>query len=139
MDFVKLLLDPNDETYSYKSASNEEMGILGCFFTDDVRCSQKEGWSFKDWVLADKNDSKSKFAYHIRGNATFLEQDDEGLISLVDGTESLSESTMSKKISMSRQQFVQLFDEWLDKVCKHKPKEVIIKYINDRFFIETHD
>jgi hypothetical protein len=138
MDFVKLLLDTTDETYLYKDSSNEGMSILGCFFTDDVRCSQREGWSFKDWALADKNDSVSRFTYHIRGNATFLEQDDEGFINLIDGTESLSESTMSKKIRMSSQQFVQLFDEWLDKVCKYKPREVIIKHVDDQFFIETN-
>lgn len=139
MDFVRLLLDPNDGTYSYKGASNEEMGILGCFFVDDVRCAQKHGWSFKDWALADKNDPRSSFTYHIRGNVTFLEQDDEGFINLLDGTESLSSSGMSKKLRMSCQQFVQLFDEWLDKVCKHKPQEVLIKEKNGNFTIETSD
>lgn len=137
MDFVKLLLDPNDGTYSYKGASNEEMGILGCFFMDDVRCSQKEGWSFKNWALADKDNPESSFTYHIRGNVTFLEQDDEGFINLMDGTENYSERMKCKRLKISRQKFVQLFDEWYEKVCKHKPKEVIIKRENGQFFIET--
>lgn len=40
---------------------------------------------------------------------------------------------------MTRQQFAQLFDEWQEKVCQHKPKEVVIKHVNDQFFIETQE
>jgi hypothetical protein len=39
---------------------------------------------------------------------------------------------------MSRQQFAQLFDDWQEKVCKYRPKEVIIKHENDQFTIETN-
>jgi hypothetical protein len=39
--------------------------------------------------------------------------------------ESYSEAIRLKKLKMSQQQFVQLFDDWLDKACKHKSKEII--------------
>jgi hypothetical protein len=38
---------------------------------------------------------------------------------------------------MSRDQFIKLLDDWQEKVCKLKPKEVIIKHENDEFVIET--
>jgi hypothetical protein len=40
-------------------------------------------------------------------------------------------------LKMSRFQFVKLLDEWQEKVCRHQPKEVIIKHENGEFFIET--
>jgi hypothetical protein len=38
---------------------------------------------------------------------------------------------------MTKQQFVQLLDDWQEKVCKPMPTEVIIKYENNQFIIET--
>ena len=52
-------------------------------------------------------------------------------------TDPYIEKELSTELKMSRQQFVKLFDEWIEKVCKLKPKEVIIKYENDEFIIET--
>ena len=38
---------------------------------------------------------------------------------------------------MTLSQYVQLLDEWENKICKEMPKEVIIKHENDQFIIET--
>jgi len=38
---------------------------------------------------------------------------------------------------MSRTQFIKLLDDWQKKVCKHKPKEVMITFENNQFNIET--
>lgn len=40
---------------------------------------------------------------------------------------------------MTKNQFIKLFDEWLEKVCKKKPKEVMIIHDNDEFRIEVKD
>jgi hypothetical protein len=47
------------------------------------------------------------------------------------------EDEIPTKLKLTRQQFVDIIAEWYEKVCKHKPKEVIIKHENDHFFIET--
>jgi hypothetical protein len=140
MDFVKLSLDVNYGNYSYKSASNEEMSILGCFLTDDVGCPKKRcGPTLKDWALADKTTPGTGFSYTIGTNATFLEEDDDGTIHLIDDTGSDPDDAhyVPARITMTHQQFVQLLDDWEEKVCKHKPKEVIVKHENNKFFIET--
>jgi hypothetical protein len=141
MNFAKLSLDSSDGIYSYKGASNEEMSILGCFFTDDVGCRKQEWPSFKDWALADKDDPNSGFNDTIGSNATFLEEDGNGDIHLVDDTGSNDDEEyyIPGRIKLTRQQFVQLLDDWQEKVCKYKPKEVIIKYENDQFTIEINE
>jgi hypothetical protein len=40
---------------------------------------------------------------------------------------------------MSGQQLIQLLDDWQEKVCKLKPKEVLIKFENGEFSIETKE
>jgi hypothetical protein len=40
---------------------------------------------------------------------------------------------------MTKKQFVQLLDDWQEKVCKRKPKEVTITYDGNQFTIETSD
>lgn len=142
MNFVKVSLDVNYGNYDYHEASNEEMGLLGSFFADDVGCPKRQcGLTLKDWALADKTNPKSGFTHTIGTNTTSLEEDDFGNIYLIDstGSDDDEEGYVPARIKITREQFVQLFDEWQDKVCKEKPKEVIIKYENDRFSIETCD
>jgi hypothetical protein len=55
-------------------------------------------------------------------------------------TDMYSEETVPTEFKISQQQFVQLLDDWQERVCKpYKPQEVIIKYENDQFIIETKD
>ena len=43
------------------------------------------------------------------------------------------------ELRMKKEQFIKLFDEWLEKVCKKNPKEVMIIHDNDEFRIEVKD
>jgi hypothetical protein len=140
MNSITLILSQYGN-YSYIDASNVQMMLLGLFFSSDVGCSKQECPTFKDWALADKDDPNSGFNEIIGGNATFLEEDGNGDIHIVDDTGSNDDEEyyIPGRIKLTRQQFVQLFDDWQEKVCKHKPKKVMIKYDNDQFTIETND
>lgn len=69
------------------------------------------------------------------GNITALEKDGD----YIELTDLYSEEEVPTILRISRNQFVKLLDEWEEKVCKQKPKEVIIKYDNGEFIIETKD
>lgn len=66
MEFVKLLLNKNYGNYSYGGASNEKMGILGLFLTDDVGYYSS---SFKEWGINDN------WGDETIGNITVLKKD----------------------------------------------------------------
>lgn len=124
MEFVKLLLNQKCGNYSYNGASDIKMGNLGLFLTDDVSCSYFS--SFEEWAF----NNASKYAC---GNATALKKDN-GFILL---TDLYDEEAAPIELKMTCEQFVQVLIDWQKKVCKLKPKEVIIKYENDQFVIET--
>ncbi len=126
MEFVKLLLSANHKSYSYIDASDIKMGILGFFLTDDVRCGSSP---FKEWAF---NDS---WGDECSGNITGLEK--EGNYILL--TDLYSDEETPSVLKMTRKQYVQVITDWQEKVCKLKPKEVIIKYENEEFVIETKD
>ena len=121
MEFVKLVYDGS--SYRYQGGSNLKMDILGCFFSSDVSDSSS---SYKDWALNDPNLSAC-------GNITSLSKIN-GNIYLSD---LYSEEEVPTELKMTVQQFVQLLDDWRDMVCSTKPREVIIKYENNQFIIET--
>jgi hypothetical protein len=140
---VKFKLDVSYGDYTSRISSNTEMWVLGNFLAADVGCSEQEWPSFKDWALADKTNPNSKFTHTIGGNATFLEEDDDndGCIHLVDATGSDEDDYyyIPARLIMTKKQFVQLLDDWQEKVCKRKPKEVTITYDGNQFAIETSD
>lgn len=125
MNFVKLKLDLSYGDYSYQDASNIEMNTLGNFLSDDVgyRISSYKEWALNDLYLT------------ACGNLTSLDKEN-GYIILSD---LYSEEDIPTELKMTTQQFVQLLDDWENKVCKPRPKEVIIKCENDQFTIETKD
>jgi hypothetical protein len=125
MEFVKLLLSQNYEGYSYINASNITMGNLGIFLTDDVGSRPSV---FKEYVFNDRQQFMSS-------NATTLEKQN-GYILLRD---QYPEEEIPTNLRMSRDQFIKLLDDWEEKVCKLKPKEVTITYNNYEFVIETKD
>ena len=127
----------DNTTYIYQNSSSVGMTILGIFLYVDVWCNNSQ--FFKDWTLADKKNPSSKFTNYIGANATELEEGDDGYIYLRDATEPFSLENELQYLKISRQQFIQLLDEWQNKVCKRKPKEVIIKHENGQFFIETNN
>jgi hypothetical protein len=134
MSRVKLLLDASygDYSPSYYDDSSIEIAIITNFLTDDLGCYHS---LFKEWTVANKEDPVSTFTYSLGANATLLEEE-EGYIFLRNRTLGTESSDYTK---LSKQQFVQLLDDWQEKVCKQKPKEVIIKHENDQFIIETKE
>lgn len=125
MEFMKMT--SNGDSYSYKDASSVGMNILGNFFISDIRCGGRN--FFRDWVLSDEN------SWAVSGNITVLEKVDDDIYL----TDQYSQEETPTELKISRQQLVNLIDEWGERVCKNKPKEVIIKYENDQFIIETNN
>ena len=129
MNFVTLLLDVNYGNYSYEGASNHEMAILGFFFSSDVRCRRGGSPTYAEWAFQDK------WGTSFCGNAICVEKE-EGYVFLSDV---FPEEKVPPKLKMSRQQFIDIIEEWYLQVCKNKPKKVLIKYENDQFSIEIQD
>jgi hypothetical protein len=126
MEFVKLLLSQNYKGYSYIDASDIKMSILGLFLTDDVGCSSSP---FKELAFNDN------WGDACSGNITGLEKDGNYILL----TDLYSNEETPSALKMTRQQYIQVITDWEEKVCKLKPKEVIIKHENDQFIIETKD
>lgn len=130
MIFVKLELSPHG-SYSYVDASTMGMNILGSFLST-IGCHKS---MYKEWALADKSDPCGKFGYSCGANTIFLEEEDNYIYL----SDNYSEEAVPTHLKMSCEQFVRLLDDWQEKVCKHKPQEVLIKEENGSFIIETHD
>jgi hypothetical protein len=124
MNYVKLIYD--NGSYDYKGGTSTTMQILGHFFSSDVGCHTS---LFGKWALDDS------LGMGVGGNITFLEKEGNYIYL----TDAYSQEEIPTEVKMTRQQFIQLFNDWQEKVCKLKPKEVIIKYENNQFFIDTHD
>lgn len=125
MEFVKYIkvFYANHKYYNYEDASSIGMCILGRFLFSDVGGDIS---FYKEWLLDNKYNSAG-------GNITELER--VGKYVLL--TDAYSEEDVPTKVKMTYAQFLQILDDWQEKVCKSKPKEVIIKYENDEFTIET--
>src|ERR1700735_4656873 len=122
MDFVKLVYDGCH--YRYNGGSGLKMDILGRFLLSEIRWDIT---TYREWACDEAYLSAC-------GNITSLDKEG-GYIYLSD---LYSEEQVPTELKMTVQQFIQLLDDWQDKVCKLKPKEVIIKYENDKFVIETN-
>jgi hypothetical protein len=122
MEFIKLVISPHGR-YSYNDASNIEMTILGHFLSSDVGCYSP---TFRKWASHATWRGGS-------GNITMIEKED-GYIYVSD---LYSEEQEPTELKMTVEQFIQLLDDWQEKVCEHKPREVIIKHESDQFVIET--
>ncbi len=141
MDSVKFILDQKYGYYSYLEASNIEMNVLGMFL-NDVGCPKNGCSIFLDWAKADKSDPHSGFTHTCGSNTILLDEDDNGkdiyLIESIGGDPD-DPHYIPPRIKIERKLFIQLLEQWQEKVCKHKPKEVLIKQVDDQFFIETTD
>ena len=122
MEFVKLAFF--GKSFSYDTCSSIEMCNLGIFLTDDVG---NRSFSFKKWLFNELSDSASN-------NATILEKKD-GFILIRD---MYSEEEEPTQLRLTYAQFLQILDDWEEKVIKLKPREVIIKHENGRFIFETN-
>ncbi|HLW73152.1 MAG TPA: hypothetical protein VKR54_03820 [Candidatus Babeliales bacterium] len=123
MEFIKLVIS-SSERYSYDSASNIKMNILGDFLVSDVIHPS----SFINWALDTESD-------HACANLTDLDKENDYILM----SDLYSEEETPTELKMTQKQFVQILTNWEEKVLKLKPKEVIIKYENDQFIIETKD
>jgi hypothetical protein len=126
LEFLKLVLSTTPFTgYSCKDASNIEMCILYYF----IACDNSNGTSStKEVALNDQWRGGG-------GNLTSWDKED-GYILISD---MYSEEELPTVLKMPHDQFVKLLDDWEEKVLKLRPKEVIIKYENNEFVIETKD
>jgi len=121
VEFIKLVIS-SSERYSYDSASNIKMNILGDFLASDVSRPS----SFINWAL----DSESN---HACANLTDLDKENDYILM----SDLYSEEETPAELKMTQKQFVQILTDWEEKVLKLKPKEVTITYDNDEFLIET--
>lgn len=122
MKYAKLELNDAWNNYTCTEASDADMLILGNMLADDVR---DNALSYKQ-TLADTT---------LRaqcGNFTFMAKEN-GYVAISD---LYSEEATPTEFKIPLQVFIQLLDEWQEKVCKALPKEVIIKYDGHNFFIE---
>jgi|SRR5581483_6283864 len=122
MDSIRLFLKENYKSYFFDNAS-VNMLILGDFFRSDVGCRT----TFKDWA------STAVDGDYCSGNTTGLEIEGDDILM----TDLYPE--VPAELRMKKEQFIKLFDEWLEKVCKKNPKEVMIIHDNDEFRIEVKD
>src|SRR5579872_2811335 len=108
-----------NKSYYHKNATSNEMHTLGLFLSDDVYCDIV---SFKEYALNDEE-------VYINSNAIVLEKC-KGYIFMSD---MYSQDTIPSILKMTREQFIKLLDDWQEKVCKIKPKMVVIRYEKGQF------
>ena len=103
------------------------MVFLGRFLAIDVGCTRGGSPTYAEWAFQDK------WGTGFSGNTTRVEKEDNHV--LLSGV--FPEEEIPPKLKISRQQFVDIIEEWYEKVCKYKPKEVTIKHENGNLFIEV--
>ena len=126
MQQIKLCLYKG--TYDCESASSIEIKILGSLFASDLGCP---GTSLDNWIFDDEQ------GIITSGNIIELEKEDDYIY--------LNNMYDKRKIliqlKISRRNLFSLLYDWQNKVCKKnpQPQEVIIKYENNIFTLETSD
>jgi hypothetical protein len=123
MKYAKLELNPAWNTYACTEVSDADMLILGNMLADDVR---DNAISYKQ-ALTDNTlrGQSGNFVSMVKENGHIMLSD------------LYSEETKPTEFRIQQWAFIQLLDDWQKKVCKNKPKEVIIKHVDDQFLIET--
>ena len=123
MEYAKFLLEGRH--YLCTKASNTKMGILGTLFATDVRCNT---YSYKQMLINTTLRGQG-------GNLTSVDKDGDHILVI----DLYSEEAVPTKFKILKKNFIQLLDDWREKVCKRKPKEVTITYDGNQFAIETSD
>lgn len=121
MNFVKIIYESG--SYDCFDTDSIKMYILGMFLVREVN---SDILFFKEWFFDPEYTC-------IDGNTIELDKEN-GHIFLRD---TYSQEKIRTVLKMSNQQFVKLLDDWEEKVLKLRPKEVLIKYEDDEFVIET--
>jgi hypothetical protein len=126
MEFAKLELTREWNSYTCTEVSNIKMGIVGTLLSVDIRCD----------TLLYKQTIADDTCRGFCGEFIFVEKENEYVLL----SKLCSGKAVPTELKMTRHQFIQLLDDWQEKVCKpRKSQEVIIKYENDHFIIETKD
>jgi len=125
MKYAKLELNAAWNTYTCTEASDAEMLILGNMLADDVR---DNALSYKQ-TLADDT---------LRGqNGNFVsmvKENDHVILS-----DLYSEKAVPTEFRIPQHAFEQLLDDWQEKICNVRPKELIIEQNDSAFIVETKD
>ena len=127
MEWVGFCKKDDNSSYRYQGSNSIGLEILGLFLDQDIGYRPSD--FFRDWILSDEN------AWAVSGNITVLEKVDDDIYL----TDQYSQEQNPTELKINRQQLVKLIDDWKEKMCTKKPKEVIIKHENDQFIIETTD
>ena len=122
MNYVKLHY--NGRSYDYHGSNDISMDIIGQFLSSDVGCY---GDVYKTWALDSTN-------IKANGNLIALEKNGNTEIHL---TDMYNQNAKPGSFLINIDQFIQLLDDWKEKVCKDKPKAVIIKHDGIDILIET--
>lgn len=122
MKFVELAISPT-QRYSYKAASDIEMNILGDFLASDVGYRPLP---FRQWAF-------NKASQNANGNLTALEKDADFILL----TDIFAKEESSTALKMTFEQFVQILNDWQEKVCNVQPTTIIIQHENNQFVIKT--
>jgi len=129
---VNLMLENNFYERIYESSF--EMAILGVFLSRDVRWDYVD--NFKTWEIDWKVNREKKRIYAIDNTIVTLERT-KGYIYFTNENPNDDSIEPITYFKISTQQFLQLLDDWQEKVCNQKPKRVCIKHENNEFTIET--
>jgi hypothetical protein len=127
MVFVKLKQYPY-ESYSCVDWAGKDISTLGQLFTSDLGCP---GTSLDYWIFDDEQ------GLITSGNSIELEKEDDYIYL----SNMYDERKIPTRLKISRRNLFNLLYDWQNKVCKKKPQpqEVIIKYENDIFTLDTID
>ena len=123
MASIKLTYDNHDyhiDTFD----PNENISLLGTFLAVDVKCHEAFRTYFHDETCST-----------IAGNSTYLEKEKTNII-IHDMYPNEIEG-YPIKIVIPKDTFATILNVWLDDICKRKPNQVIIKYENEQFIIES--
>jgi hypothetical protein len=101
------------------------MLILGNMLADDVR----------DNALSYKQTLTDHTLRGQSGNFIFMAKENDNVVL----SDLYSEEPEPTEFKIPQPIFIQLLDDWQEKVCKQMPKEVLIKHENNQFLIETKD
>jgi len=121
MNNVKIFLNERGY-YQRESGSTIKMSLLAGLFVDDVGCSKS---FFGEWCATYSDGDVSS------GNITRLELEGDYIIM----TDLYPQ--VRAEVKMTRLQFVKLFDEWQEKVCENKPRELLIIHDGGEYFIKV--
>ena len=118
---------------NFQGGTDIPIEILGHFLMTDNHCSKN---SWQDWAKEAKSLRDDQFPHTVGSNITFLEIDQNEIISMYNDLDHNELEEKAPHLKISVDQFVELLDEWYERVCKQQPQEVLLKYENNTYTLE---